>query len=418
MEGNPMEEITDEMVEEDGVKLAEDEMVEGSEQFEDEVGEDVGEEDLEEGGDDADKKEAGTRTSARRSTTAGLDKSNSIRSSTRTAAKATPTKSTSRPSRGRSTAEPEKVVQEVTTTRSGRTTRSALSTPKNVEKKESPAPSVQASATAAPAPLKITTRKQTVTTPASPSSPAVSKTRVSLKSLSTGTPSTPAPSSSAADAKSPSSIRSNEPKSSTSGAAMAPVVMLFGYPAGANPPCEVSSVSVTVESTKTNRICMMTAEDMRRPATPIADGDGESADKMDVDESKEGEKKEEEKKTEEKTEGKEETTTTVLDTDTPLVPAEKVAVGGGESVPRNSSTPDSNANGRFSWDLVVQMLKADIGFDPAKDELVGFHHKDPLPLSCDRHLNTAMVMAAKEGVRMPKWYVYPKQTQPQQPVVQ
>ncbi|KAK6524205.1 hypothetical protein TWF694_005862 [Orbilia ellipsospora] len=404
---DPMEDMTDELIDDDGDKTADEELVEGEdEQFEEETVEDGGEEVGEEG-EDADKKD--TRTSTRR---AALGKTNSARSSRAAVKATTPAKSNSRSSRGRSAAEPEKVVQEVTTTRSGRTTRSALSTPKNVEKKESPAPSVQASTATAPAPLKITTRKQTVTTPASPSSPAVSKTRVSLKSLSTGTPSTPAPSSSAADAKSPSSIRSNDPKSSS--ATMAPVVMLFGYPAGANPPCEVSSVSVTVESTKTNRICMMTAEDMRRPATPIADADGESADKMDVDESKEAEKKDEEK-VEEKTDDKEEATTTAtaLDGDAPLVPADETT---GESVQRNSSTPDSNANGRFSWDLVVRMLKADIGFDPAKDELVGFRHKDPLPLSCDRHLNTAMVMAAKEGVRMPKWYVYPKSTQPQQPV--
>ncbi|KAF3158113.1 hypothetical protein TWF788_004945 [Orbilia oligospora] len=347
--------------------------------------------------DSADKKEAGIRTSARR---AALSKTTGTPTSNRAAragsTKATSAKATARPARGRA-AEPEKVIQEVTTTRSGRTTRSALSTPKTVEKKDSPTPQA---APAAPVPLKITTRKQTVTTPASPSSPAISKTRVSLKSLSTTT-SAPVPT--PTDAKSPSSIR----PPSDSKSAVAPVVMLFGYPAGVNPPCEVSSVSVTVESTKTGKICMMTAGDMRRPATPPVegeeggdvavvvvagggdggdDGDGGDGEKMDIDEIKEVESTSKEE-TEEK-------------------PAMELDANG-ES--RKSSSPDNATNGRFSWDLVVQMLKADIAFDPSKDELVGFHHKDPLLLSCDRHLNTAMVMAAKEGVRMPKWYVYEKQ---------
>ncbi|KAK6495236.1 hypothetical protein TWF481_003262 [Arthrobotrys musiformis] len=343
----------------------EDQIEEGAEQQEEEAGEEVG------GEDSADKKETGTRTSARR---AALSKTPASGRNARAAsAKATPAKTAARPARGRA-AEPEKVVQEVTTTRSGRTTRSALSTPKTVEKKDSPTPQ---SAPAAPVPLKITTRKQTVTTPASPSSPAISKTRVSLKSLST---STSAPAQPPTEAKSPSSIR---PPTDLKSSAVAPVVMLFGYPAGVNPPCEVSSVSVTVESTKTNKICMMTADDMRRPATPPVEG--EEGEKMEIDEVKEVESNKEE--TEEK----------------PTVDAD----ASGES--RKSSSPDNSANARFSWDLVVQMLKADIGFDPSKDELVGFHHKDPLLLSCDRHLNTAMVMAAKEGVRMPKWYVYEKQ---------
>ncbi|KAF3167234.1 hypothetical protein TWF225_011815 [Orbilia oligospora] len=344
--------------------------------------------------DSADKKETGIRTSARR---AALSKTTGTPTSNRAAragsTKATSAKATARPARGRA-AEPEKVIQEVTTTRSGRTTRSALSTPKTVEKKDSPTPQA---APAAPVPLKITTRKQTVTTPASPSSPAISKTRVSLKSLSTTT-SAPVPP--PTDAKSPSSIR----PPSDSKSAVAPVVMLFGYPAGVNPPCEVSSVSVTVESTKTGKICMMTAGDMRRPATPPVEGeeggdvavvvvgggggdDGDGGEKMEIDEVKEVESTSKEEETEEK-------------------PAMELDANG-ES--RKSSSPDNATNGRFSWDLVVQMLKADIAFDPSKDELVGFHHKDPLLLSCDRHLNTAMVMAAKEGVRMPKWYVYEKQ---------
>ncbi|KAK6498055.1 hypothetical protein TWF506_004299 [Arthrobotrys conoides] len=324
--------------------------------------------------DSADKKETGTRTSARRaalSKTTGTPNSN--RAARAASNKATSAKATARPARGRA-AEPEKVVQEVTTTRSGRTTRSALSTPKTVEKKDSPTPQT---APAAPVPLKITTRKQTVTTPASPSSPAISKTRVSLKSLSTTAPAPPPN-----EAKSPSSVRPTSDSKST----VAPVVMLFGYPAGVNPPCEVSSVSVTVESTKTNKICMMTADDMRRPATPPVEGE-EGGEKMEIDEIKEVESTSKEE-TEEK-------------------PATMESDANGES--RKSSSPDNGVNGRFSWDLVVQMLKADIGFDPSKDELVGFHHKDPLLLSCDRHLNTAMVMAAKEGVRMPKWYVYEKQ---------
>ncbi|KAF3281143.1 hypothetical protein TWF970_002311 [Orbilia oligospora] len=345
--------------------------------------------------DPADKNETGIRTSARR---AALSKTTGTPTSNRAAragsTKATSAKATARPARGRA-AEPEKVIQEVTTTRSGRTTRSALSTPKTVEKKDSPTPQA---APAAPVPLKITTRKQTVTTPASPSSPAISKTRVSLKSLSTTT-SAPVPP--PTDAKSPSSIR----PPSDSKSAVAPVVMLFGYPAGVNPPCEVSSVSVTVESTKTGKICMMTAGDMRRPATPPVEGeegggvavvavvggsgdddDDDGGEKMEIDEIKEVESTSKEE-TEEK-------------------PAMELDANG-ES--RKSSSPDNATNGRFSWDLVVQMLKADIAFDPSKDELVGFHHKDPLLLSCDRHLNTAMVMAAKEGVRMPKWYVYEKQ---------
>ncbi|KAK6518947.1 hypothetical protein TWF281_003638 [Arthrobotrys megalospora] len=338
--------------------------------------EEIGDAEEAEGEDEADKKEAGTRTSARRaalSKTTGAPASN--RSARAASTKAAPAKAAARPARGRA-AEPEKVVQEVTTTRSGRTTRSALSTPKTVEKKDSPTPQT---APAAPVPLKITTRKQTVTTPASPSSPAISKTRVSLKSLSTTT-SAPAPP--PTEAKSPSSIR---PPTDSKSSAVAPVVMLFGYPAGVNPPCEVSSVSVTVESTKTNKICMMTADDMRRPASPPIEG--EEGEKMEIDEVKEAEAKEE---TEEK----------------PALDADALDKAGEM---RKSSSPDTGANGRFSWDLVVQMLKADIGFDPSKDELVGFHHKDPLLLSCDRHLNTAMVMAAKEGVRMPKWYVYEKQ---------
>ncbi|KAK6347589.1 hypothetical protein TWF718_005427 [Orbilia javanica] len=364
--------------------LAEDQTEETAEQQEEEDEEEVGdvagevggEGEEGEGGESAGKRETGTRTSARRaalSKTTGAPTSNrsARNASTKAAAASAPTAKTgARPARGRA-AEPEKVVQEVTTTRSGRTTRSALSTPKNVEKKDSPAPQ---SAPAAPVPLKITTRKQTVTTPASPSSPAISKTRVSLKSLSTST-SAPAPP--PTEAKSPSSIRPPSDSKST----VAPVVMLFGYPAGVNPPCEVSSVSVTVESTKTNKICMMTADDMRRPATP-APVEGDEGEKMEIDEIKEVESKEE---AEEK----------------PTIDTDALDKTGGES--RKSSSPDNGANGRFSWDLVVQMLKADIGFDPSKDELVGFHHKDPLLLSCDRHLNTAMVMAAKEGVRMPKW---------------
>ncbi|KAJ6258910.1 hypothetical protein Dda_5805 [Drechslerella dactyloides] len=342
--------------------------------------------------DDAAGKKDGARASTRR---AAVGKSNaSTPRPTRSAAKAAPAKpaAPARPSRAaRSAPEPDKVVQEITTTRSGRTTRSALSSKPAVKDEQAESP-VQAGAAAsagaaaanaaAPTPLKITTRKQTVTTVASPSSPAVSKTRVSLKSLSTAATAPSAPT----DAKSPSSART-EPKS---GQAMAPVVMLFGYPAGANPPCDVGSVSVTVESTRTGKICMMTADDMRRPATPAADEGAESTDRMDVDENKDKDKDaNEEGEASEKPAGSQ----------------------------RGSSTPDANAsaNGRFSWDLVVQVLKADVGFDPATDELVGFHHKDPLLLSCDRHLNTAMTMAAKEGVRMPKWYVYEKQQQPQAP---
>ncbi|RVD89306.1 uncharacterized protein DFL_000320 [Arthrobotrys flagrans] len=355
--------------------LTEEQIEEAAEQQEEE--EEAGDAAEEAAGEEeaADKKETGTRTSARRAALSKTTRTPTSNRSSRAASnKATPAKAAARPARGRA-AEPEKVVQEVTTTRSGRTTRSALSTPKTVEKKDSPTPQA---APAAPVPLKITTRKQMVTTPASPSSPAISKTRVSLKSLST---SASAPAQPPTEAKSPSSIRPPTDSKST----VAPVVMLFGYPAGVNPPCEVSSVSVTVESTKTNKICMMTADDMRRPATPSLEG--EEGEKMEIDEIKEDESKEE---TEEK----------------PAVDADALDKNG-ES--RKSSSPDNGANGRFSWDLVVQMLKADIGFDPSKDELVGFHHKDPLLLSCDRHLNTAIVMAAKEGVRMPKWYVYEKQ---------
>ncbi|EPS42303.1 hypothetical protein H072_3733 [Dactylellina haptotyla CBS 200.50] len=422
---DPMDEMSDDFREDDMDEEDEDlrddiddkleELHDGTEPLEDQVDEIVeGEEGVEDG--ESEKKEEGgaTRSSTRRAALGKTTPSTPASARpTRAATKASPTKSTpvsARTSRGnRSAAEPERVVQEVTTTRSGRTTRSALSTPKTAEKKESPAPSSQATTPAAPAPLKITTRKQTVTTPASPSSPAISKTRVSLKSLSTGA-STPTPMSSGADPKSPTSFRPTDPKSG----AMPPVVMLFGYPAGANPPCEVSSVSVTVESTTTSKICMMTAEDMRRPATPAAD-EAEGAEKMEIDETKEGEKKEEEKPEEQTAEEKEKeaaaaATATV---DVEGAPTQGKKSTDSPSAQRKSSTPDSNANGRFSWDLVVQMLKADIGFDPAKDELIGFHHKDPLPLSCDRHINTAMVMAAKEGVRMPKWYVYEKQAQPQ-----
>ncbi|EWC45905.1 hypothetical protein DRE_04912 [Drechslerella stenobrocha 248] len=370
------------------------------------VADDAGSDDREEHPEESNgKKETATRTSVRRAALGKGSASTPPARPTRSTAKAAPNKPApaARSSRStRSAGEPEKVLQEITTTRSGRTTRSALSTkpPVKEERKESPTPTQAAAATTpapvttaaaaastppALAPLKITTRKQTVTTAASPSSPAVSKTRVSLKSLST---SAVAPST-IVDAKSPSSVRT-EPKS---GQSIAPVVMLFGYPAGANPPCDVSSVSVTVESTKTNKICMMTADDMRRPATPAAEGEAEAGDKMDID----GEK--------------EDLEVGVLDSETPPAPDEKQANPGSPPAQRLSSTPDANANGRFSWDLVGQLLKADIGFDPATDELVGFHHKDPLLLSCDRHLNTAMTMAAKEGVRMPKWYVYEKQQQ-------
>ncbi|KAF3934736.1 hypothetical protein ABW20_dc0107035 [Dactylellina cionopaga] len=374
-------------------------------------------------GESTKEKETNTRTSARRAALAKTASTTPASSRpTRSAAKTSPAKTSTatRLAKGvRSAVEPEKIVQEVTTTRSGRTTRSALSTPKTADKKESPVPATQASATVAaavaaaatPVPLKITTRKQTVTTPASPSSPAISKTRVSLKSLSTTSnpAATSVPNLNVAEAKSPSSVRGVDPKSSGS-AGMAPVVMLFGYPAGVNPPCEVSSVSVTVESTKTNKICMMTAEDMRRPATPTADGEGEG-ERMELDDGNE-EKNESagedvEASIEEKAMGDTEKEDTALDTDPALVSEGQAA--GSPAAQRKSTTPDANGNGRFSWDLVVQMLKADIGFDPTTDELVGFHHKDPLLLSCDRHINTAMVMAAKEGVRMPKWYVYEKQ---------
>ncbi|KAK6334346.1 hypothetical protein TWF730_003560 [Orbilia blumenaviensis] len=414
------DEIDDTLEEEHQHHIAGEQTEEMADHQEDESGEVV----LEEAGGEeetADNKEPGARGSVRRTSAATPAKAPASSKSARAAtAKGTPAKSGSRPARGRA-AEPEKIVQEVTTTRSGRTTRSALSTPKTAEKKDSPVPQ---SAPPAPVPLKITTRKQTVTTPASPSSPAISKTRVSLKSLSTTVVPAPLPT----DAKSPSSIRPPmDSKSSSSSSSAAPVVMLFGYPAGVNPPCEVSSVSVTVESTKTNKICMMTAADMRRPATPPVEGEVEEGDKMDIDEVKETvqdnkeeqsapddkepekekkeqetekEKEDEEKEPEKEKEKEEGEEKTAMDVD---VDVDALAEA------RKSSSPDGGDNGRFSWDLVVRVLKADIGFDPSKDELVGFHHKDPLLLSCDRHLNTAMVMAAKEGVRMLKWYVYEKQ---------
>ncbi|KAF3931854.1 hypothetical protein ABW19_dt0205820 [Dactylella cylindrospora] len=398
------DEIEDELYEKDGEDKEGEDGVDGTEKGGEGAG--LPSDDKAEG-ENGEKKEI--RASARRSAV-GKPASPVAARPTRATAKSSPVAKSasagSTPSRSiRSTrqggGEPEK--QEIATTRSGRTTRSALSTPaKRDDKRDDPATAPPISIPTGP--IKMATRKQTVTTPASPSSPAISKTRVSLKSLtvSGGTPTTPV----SAEAKSPGSARTD----GKSGPPQPPVVMLFGYPAGVNPPCDVSSVSVTVESTKTNKICMMTADDMRRPPSPpIGDGDGE---KMDVDAKPE---EAAEIKTEEKSEpkdGEKDKEEMTIDPDIPLVPTEKNKENVKASSPsaqRKSTTPDGNANGRFSWDLVVQMLKADIGFDPARDELVGFHHKDPLLLSCDRHINTAMVMAAKEGVRMPKWYVYEKQ---------
>lgn len=236
-----------------------------------------------------------------------------------------------------------------------------------------------------------------------------------------------------------------------------PVVMLFGYPAGANPPCNVALVSVTVEHTVTNRVTMMTADDIRTPIvyssvenTPVtmpvtpspaaaalaavtAATAAVSVTPVPVPApTVESEEPEivtttttiiEDPSTETIIE---ETTETVVAPETPAVPetapiAQLLPTTPAPATPAPSipitplsaglglGVPLGATGGKFLWEMVVEVLKADVGFDPEKEELVGFHHKDPLPLSCDRHINTAMNMAAKEGVRMPKWYIYSKE---------